>query len=50
LEVVGMPPTVLMKAYAMNQQHGADDVKINNMDADTRLPRRDKVMNPFVNM
>ena len=45
-----MPPKVLMKAYAMNQQHGADEVKINNMDADTHLPRHDRVMNPLAAM
>ena len=27
-----------------SKQYDADEVEINNMDADTRLPRRDKVM------
>ena len=31
-------------------QVDADDVKINNSDADTHLPRNDKVMNPFATM
>jgi hypothetical protein len=33
-----------------SKQYDADEVEINNMDADTRLPRHDKVMNPFATM